>query len=169
MSSTRKPVGPPPSPLPRHPLTIYAENDNLHTEYSTLLPDIPSSIPFARIALDQEADAINLWIGNARSTTALHKDNYENVYVQIRGQKHFVLLSPTEIPCVNEQPLPQAHYAPNGEKGELVIERDLEAEDLPFATWDPDAPTERMTRWSGLARPLRCTLGEGDVLYLPAM
>jgi jumonji domain-containing protein 7 len=42
--------------------------------------------------------------------TALHKDNYENVYVQIAGQKHFVLLPPVCHACVGETQLKPAHY-----------------------------------------------------------
>jgi jumonji domain-containing protein 7 len=85
--------------------TRYAQtqNDNLRNEYTTLFADVPKSIPFARIALDKDPDAINMWLGNSLSTTALHKDNYENIYVQILGQKHFVLLPPVEAACVNER------------------------------------------------------------------
>ena len=151
-----------------------AENDNLREEYKSLFVDVPKDIPFARIALQQEADAINMWIGNERSQTALHKDNYENIYVQIRGQKHFVLLPPVEMPCVNEQPLLQARYRPTegiGQnlQGDLNIEVVENNELLPVPTWDPDEPDTRATAYSHLSKPLRLTLNEGDMLYLPAM
>ncbi len=68
-------------------------------------------IPWARIALGQPPDAINLWIGNSNSITALHRDNYENMYYQIIGSKQFVLLSPFETACINEKSLPCATYA----------------------------------------------------------
>jgi len=42
--------------------------------------------------------------------TALHRDNYENIYCQVIGNKHFVLLPPIEAPCVNERILPCATY-----------------------------------------------------------
>ena len=148
------------------------ENDNLREEYNSLFQDVPADIPFARIALEKEADAINLWIGNERSVTALHKDNYENIYVQVRGQKHFVLLPPVEMPCVNEQPLPQARYRPAGDAAgsndDMVIVGNDE-DPIPVATWDPDAPEDRQSDYSHLSKPLRVTLTEGDMLYLPAM
>lgn len=141
-----------------------------------MLGDVPESIPFARIALEKEPDAINLWIGNERSVTALHKDNYENIYVQVRGQKHFVLLPPVELPCVNEQPLPQARYEPVSESNlerkvpERLNIKENETKDLvPVATWDPDAPETRPSQYSHLSKPVRVTLKEGDMLYLPAM
>jgi hypothetical protein len=86
------------------------ENDNLRDEYSALYDDVEADIAWARVALEQEPDAINLWIGNSRSVTALHRDNYENVYCQIIGSKHFVLLPPIAMPCVNEQMLQPATY-----------------------------------------------------------
>ena len=90
------------------------ENDNLRGEYVNLYKDVDQDISWAKIAFGgQEPDAINLWIGNSRSVTALHKDNYENIYCQIIGSKHFVLLSPLETACVNERMLPCATYALN--------------------------------------------------------
>ena len=128
-----------------------------------------ADIPFARIALGQSADAINVWIGNDRSTTALHKDNYENIYVQVRGEKHFVLLPPCEMPCVNEQMVAKGRYEPSAIDESLVIKQDPQAEAVPVAMWDPDLPEEQSTEYSHLSKPLRVTLREGDILYLPAL
>jgi jumonji domain-containing protein 7 len=157
--------------------THYAQtqNDNLRNEYATLFADVPESIPFARIALEQEPDAINFWLGNSYSTTALHKDNYENIYVQILGKKHFVLLPPVEAPCVNEKSVLAATYRPKstvpGERGkqDLVVAIDEPQEYVPFATWDPDTPLADPTPYSPYSQPLRVTLDEGDMLYLPAL
>ncbi|KAF9881295.1 phospholipase A2 [Colletotrichum karsti] len=157
------------------------QNDNLRNEYLPLFAHVPPSIPFARIALDRDPDAINLWIGNSRSVTAMHKDNYENIYVQVRGRKHFVLLPPLCHPCVNEQSLASATYRREG--GGLELDLDRESADVdddeheketatdrvPFATWDPDFPDVNATSYSHLAEPVRVTLEPGDMLYLPAM
>lgn len=87
------------------------ENDNLRGEYSQLYEDVDKDIPWARIAFGVDnPDAINLWIGNSKSVTALHRDNYENIYCQMVGSKHFTLLPPTETACVNEQMVPCATY-----------------------------------------------------------
>ncbi|PSN66232.1 Clavaminate synthase-like protein [Corynespora cassiicola Philippines] len=153
--------------------TPYAQtqNDNLRNEYGTLFGDVPESVPFARIALQKEPDAVNFWLGNSRSVTALHKDNYENVYVQVLGRKHFVLLPPVEAPCVNERAVLAATYVPSDGEGEggLVAKVDDPEEYVPFAMWDPDRPEENATRFSQYSQPLRVTLDEGDMLYLPAL
>jgi jumonji domain-containing protein 7 len=149
-----------------------AENDNLREEYHTLFSDVPPNISWARIALEQSADAINFWLGNERSVTAMHRDNYENVYVQLIGQKHFILLPPIEMPCVNEQKLPQFQYAPStsGEgDGVLVLEPQEGQDAVPVAVWDPEEPELRCSEYSHLSKPVTVTLQEGDMLYLPAM
>ena len=171
------------------------QNDNLRDEYSSLFSDVPSSIAFARVALEQPPDAVNFWLGSSASTTALHKDNYENIYVQILGEKHFVLLPPCDAPCVNERSVLAGTYAPRRasaatgdakaedarperegnemttaeDEDDLIIHIDTPLTYVPFATWDPDTPHLHATRYSALARPMRVTLSEGDMLYLPAL
>lgn len=135
------------------------------------------NIPFARIALQREPEAINLWIGNSRSVTAMHKDNYENIYVQVLGRKHFVLIPALCHPCVNERYLRPATYtrtegigtSDENHKAALVLEYDKDSESVPFPIWDPDVPGKNQTAYSHLARPIRVTLEPGDILYLPAM
>ncbi|KAK8181071.1 cupin-like domain-containing protein [Phyllosticta citribraziliensis] len=161
------------------------QNDNLRGEYTPLFADVPADIPFARIALEQPTgpDAINFWLGNSYSTTVLHKDNYENIYVQVLGRKHFTLLPPVESACVNEQELPAARYGPRGvasrsDAEDVILDEQLRNLDVnmaegdakvPCPIWDPDAPTKRTSPFSDLAKPLKVTLEPGDMLYLPAM
>ncbi|MCJ1249685.1 hypothetical protein MMC30_006911 [Trapelia coarctata] len=165
------------------------QNDNFRGEYSDLFKDVEQDITWARIALDQKSgpDAINLWIGNSRSVTALHRDNYENIYVQVIGQKHFVLVPPMETACVMEKSLPSATYAPRkhkilGEENgpvaddlplqkleELEIVPDEDTDPVPCAMWDPDQPNNQNTGLSSLSRPMRVTLKPGDMLYLPSL
>ncbi|KAM5377432.1 hypothetical protein ACJZ2D_004971 [Fusarium nematophilum] len=155
--------------FPRDAEVRYAQtqNDNLRDEYITLFSDAQKDIPFARIALGKAPDAVNLWIGNSKSVTALHKDNYENIYVQVLGRKHFVLLPSLCHPCVNEQPLRPATY--NRREDGVHLDMDSDGDLVPFAIWDPDRPEQRATPFSHLAQPLRVTLNPGDMLYLPAM
>ncbi|KAE8326968.1 cupin-like domain-containing protein [Aspergillus sergii] len=143
------------------------QNDNLRDEYMALYADVQKDIPFARIALDKAPDAVNLWIGNSKSVTAMHKDNYENIYVQVLGKKHFVLFPALSYPFVNEKPLRPATYVRT--KDGLVLQMDDNDEPVPFPTWDPDRPSENTTPFSQYAQPLRVTLNPGDMLYLPAM
>lgn len=143
------------------------QNDNLRNEYAALFSHVAKDIPWARIALQQQPDAINLWIGNSFSTTALHKDNYENIYVQLIGQKHFVLLPPVSYACVAERELLPASYRRGGDRKMEIVKEDGDI--VPFATWDPDISGKAGTRYSQYANPMRVTLEKGDILYLPAL
>ncbi|KAL8735954.1 MAG: hypothetical protein Q9166_000516 [cf. Caloplaca sp. 2 TL-2023] len=97
-------------PVGKRQLTT-SEDDNMRGEYSRLYPDVAEGISWATECFGAKPDAINVWIGNSLSVTALHKDNYENIYCQVRGKKRFVLLPSVETPCVNVQSLAQAVYA----------------------------------------------------------
>lgn len=136
----------------------FLENDNFRGEYLPLYRDVEADIRWASIALQKEPDAINLWIGNRHSTTALHRDNYENIYCQIVGSKNFVLLAPVEMACINEQFLPSAAYT-----ADMSLIADDPPNKVPCALWDPDALQENTTRYSSLSRPIRVKLDPGDM------
>lgn len=76
---------------------------------------------------------------------------------------------------MNEQSLRPATYARKVASDELELvmdsgnEQDGDNGHVPFATWDPDHPGENPTPYSKLSEPIRVTLEEGDMLYLPAM
>lgn len=44
-----------------HVVFPITENDNLRHEYSALFDQVQRDIPFARIALEKDPDAINMW------------------------------------------------------------------------------------------------------------
>ncbi len=71
------------------------QNGNLSSEFDPLIEDIDSDIAWASEAFGEKPDAINLWMGEDRSVSSLHKDHYENMYVVVAGEKYFTLLPPT--------------------------------------------------------------------------
>lgn len=89
---------------PSSPEPVYylqSQNSNLTTTpLSALLADVPSHIPFARPVLG-EPEAVNVWMGNASSVTSTHRDPYENLYLVLRGKKHFTLWAPCEEMCLH--------------------------------------------------------------------
>jgi jumonji domain-containing protein 7 len=160
---------------------IQSQNDNLRSEYLEIFDDVPENVPWASIALEQQPDAVNFWLGNSKSVSVLHKDHYENIFTQICGQKEFVLLPPVEAPCVNERSVLSATYQPKEredypmfasweiDRNDLFIQVDKPEAYVPLPTWDPDNPTENTSLYSKYARPIRVTVNPGDILYLPAL
>ena len=106
----------------------------------------------------------------------MHKDNYENIFVQVMGSKNFTILPPVAAPCMNEKYLACATYQAmdlesdiDVTSGSLVPRIDIPEQKIPFPTWDPDFPSRRPSLFSRQARPMSITLNEGDMLYLPAL
>ena len=164
---------------------LYIEDDNLHGEFKPLLDHIDPDISWARPSLGSP-EAVNIWIGNHRSTSALHKDNYENLYCVISGTKTFVLISPLEVACVRERTLPSATYkrvcvcVDKGEEEEeggegnqkkkfIIVPDDPPAKVHGWPTLDPDDPHKRQSPFWKHCRPLRVDVGPGEMLYLPAL
>jgi hypothetical protein len=54
-----------------------------------LIRDIDSTITIAEDAFGSNSlEAINLWIGDERSVSSIHKDHYENIYAVISGNNN---------------------------------------------------------------------------------
>jgi len=150
-----------------HTVYLQTEDDNLHGEYSTLLSDIDEEIPWASVL--GKPDAINLWIGNGRSTSAMHKDNYENLYCVLSGVKSFVLISPLEVACVRERTLPSATYKVDADGGFKIVPDDPPSDVPCWPTLDPDNPEKKSSPFWNLCKPLQVDVHPGEMLYLPAM
>ncbi|KIW84823.1 hypothetical protein Z517_00211 [Fonsecaea pedrosoi CBS 271.37] len=83
---------------------LQSQNSNLHTPpLSSLLASLPPTPPPFSAAVLGDPEAVNIWIGNARSVTSTHRDPYENLYVVVKGRKRFVLYSPVEEVCLHAQ------------------------------------------------------------------
>lgn len=155
------------------------QDDNLRKHFSHLLADIDNGLPMANAAFGRDGpEATNLWIGDERSTSSLHKDFFENIYVVISGTKTFTLFPPTDVAYFSESTFPTLRYK-FGERygGGRVKQQDLTttSEGCPFASlpwidFDPD-DVESFARNPVLRRahPVRCTVRAGEVIYIPAM
>lgn len=90
---------------------LQQQNDCFRDEYSILGSDCDEHIAWATEALGCYPEAVNLWIGNQLSETSFHKDHYENLYTVVSGQKHFLLLPPTDVHRMYIRQYPAAHYS----------------------------------------------------------
>eukprot|EP00960_Hanusia_phi_P060733 764604-Hanusia_phi.AAC.2 len=91
------------------------QNDNLRCQIGqALMSDVSPSIPFVDEALGYGPDAVNLWMGDAKSVTTLHKDHYENLYAVIRGEKKFTLYPPTSLPFLYPKSYQTRKYCKEG-------------------------------------------------------
>ena len=99
------------------------QNDCLRTEMSKLFDTqlFPATFTFAEQAFDTGSpDAINLWMGNERSVSSMHKDHYENLFYVCSGQKEFILCPPSDVIFLHENEFTSGtfHPIPNNKSGE---------------------------------------------------
>ncbi|BAF25425.1 lysine-specific demethylase JMJ32 [Oryza sativa Japonica Group] len=165
---------------PASGLVAYAQqqDDCLRGEYAAVAGDVDAHVPWASDALGCLPEAVNLWIGSACSQTSFHKDHYDNIYVVVSGEKHFLLLPPTEHHRLYVRDYPAAHYAAEDE-AELRLKLELEEPEriVPWSSVDPypPSPEEAAAQASSFPlyfegpRPIRCTVRAGEMLYLPSM
>lgn len=101
---------PPPPPPPAPPSVLYysRQNDCFRNElpsiYEATRHVIPASLDFAEEAFGTGApEAVNLWMGDERSVSSMHKDPYENMFYVASGEKLFTLCPPADAPYLYEQ------------------------------------------------------------------
>ncbi|CAM8930991.1 unnamed protein product [Rhodiola kirilowii] len=152
------------------------QNDCFRSEYSALSADCDEDIAWATEAFGCLPEAVNLWIGNEFSETSFHKDHYENLYAVVSGEKHFVLLPPTDVHRMYIRNYPSAHYNYSKEDGKFVLELDEPARDVPWCSVNPypsleakDREMFRFPMYFNGPQPFEVTVKAGQILYLPSM
>lgn len=161
---------------------VSAQNDSLRQEFLDLIESkfAPSSFPFGDEVFGKECDAANLWIGNQKSVSVVHRDtSYENMYCVLKGQKVFHLLPPCVAPFMGECEFLNARHEKDWETGKWKIELEkLQSNDdgIPNVTpWieldvaDPEAACKICPEFAHVKDMiLRVEVNEGECLYLPA-
>jgi len=111
------------------------QNSSLSKEYQPLQEDILSNVyEFGCEAFGTQCglDAQNMWIGDARATTSLHQDWYENLYGVVVGTKSFVLIPPWEAAYFQKKMFRNARYIYEQGKFSVVLEEpNLQSHDTP--------------------------------------
>lgn len=149
------------------------QNDSFRKEFVGVLgEDLDKSIEeFGNELFGCPPDAINLWAGDSRAVSSMHKDHYENLYCVIRGTKCFTLLPPTDLPWLGQKWFREANYERN-EEGKLVPKLQEPENAIPWIPIDPDwseeERREKLER-AALISPLHVEVHEGEMLYLPAL
>eukprot|EP00938_MAST-03A_sp_MAST-3A-sp1_P002057 g2057.t1 len=148
-------------------LYLSHQNDSFRTQFKALKDDVPDSVHFATEAFGTKPDAVNLWIGDERSVTSLHKDHYENMYAVISGEKHFTLLPPSDVFGLYERDFPSYQYANVKSREDYeIMSCDSSTSWIPV---DPKRPDLKRFPLYAYASPVECIVRPGEMLYLPAM
>lgn len=144
---------------------VQRQNSNLTEELGGLLGDV-AELPWASEAFDRRPDATNFWMGDERAVTSMHKDPYENIYCVVRGHKDILLQPPTDLPWIPYRDLTPAVYK---QEGGVWSTHPTGDPPLPWVAVDPLRPDLASFPLYANSTQLRCRLGPGDTLYLPAL
>ncbi|XP_050692234.1 bifunctional peptidase and (3S)-lysyl hydroxylase Jmjd7-like [Eriocheir sinensis] len=146
---------------------IQKQNSNFTEEFSEILGDAATEVPWFSEALGKTPDAVNFWMGDGRAVTSMHKDHYENIYCVISGYKDFILLPPSDAPWVPYRLYPPAAYRET-HPGTFTIEP-THGEEVPWVCIDPVTPDLATYPQYGHASPVHCRVHAGEALYLPSL
>nr|GMC50251.1 jmjC domain-containing protein 7 [Ipomoea batatas] len=122
---------------------LQQQNDCFRSEYEALGSDCEPHFSWASEALECLPDAVNLWIGNDLSETSFHKDHYENLYAVITGEKHFLLLPPTDFHRMYIREYPAAQYHYSQDKREFQLELEEPVRHVPWCSVNPYPSEEK--------------------------
>jgi peptidyl-lysine (3S)-dioxygenase / protease len=158
------------------------QNDNLRQDLSELMDDIDLFVPIAQQVFGtDEPEAVNLWIGDERSVSSMHKDHFENLYFVLSGEKTFTLFPPTDVAFIPEKVYPTARYVASSTIEEELIEKgpwtltltskEVPTPELCWTSLDPDDPmvNTQFPRFAKQTHPIRVTVSAGETLYIPSM
>lgn len=148
---------------------IQHQNGNFTAEFEELWEDVDTDVPWATEAFGVAPDVANLWIGDERSVTSLHKDHYENIYYVVAGAKEFTLYPPTDFPFLYERTYRAATYTRGSEDEDFAVVENDPPSSVPWLSVDPDRPDYEAYPLFRHATPLRCVVHAGEALYLPSL
>uniref|UniRef100_A0AAV1TZJ4 JmjC domain-containing protein n=1 Tax=Peronospora matthiolae TaxID=2874970 RepID=A0AAV1TZJ4_9STRA len=170
------------------------QNDSLRDQLPGLFEEVPAAIELAVEAFGNEPEAVNIWIGDERVVSTMHKDHYENMYCVVKGQKHFTLLPPSAVGCLYEQEFASARYR-HAESPEPHVDEHLVIDPIatkrfhekypqyqqwliwssrdkgttPWIPVDPLNVDEKRYPLAGALNPIEVVVNAGEVLYLPSL
>ena len=158
------------------------QNDCLRTELKKVfdLNLFPDSIPFAEEAFGEHCflEAVNIWIGDERAISSMHKDHYENLFIVLSGEKVFTICPPSDAIFLPEEDFPAASFRfvpPN--KGWLVeedhqVSKELKSDEtvkwIKYDILNVERNNQRYP-YTHLTHPIEVKVKEGEMIYLPSL
>lgn len=146
---------------------VQKQNSNLTDEFQKLMQDVETEPAWGTEVFGKPPDAANMWIGDSRAVTSMHKDHYENLYCVITGWKKFILIPPSDVPFVPYEVYPAAKY--KEAEGQFSFVPDTNTGQVPWIAIDPLSPDLVQHPEYARCRPIEVTVHAGEMLYLPSL
>ena len=136
--------------------------------FSILKPDVPEIDKyFHELKLHHQ----NIWIGDGQTLGKMHFDEYENGLVMIKGSKQFLIYDPRDNKNLYEGHIPEARFEINETEQrffKLVRKGLQESTSMVMSPVNVLNPEYEKFPLFKNAKPMNCTVGVGEMLYLPS-
>jgi len=143
----------------------YLHQSELHFDLPQLLPLVREP-GWAGSQPGWVAKETNLWLSGGDTMTSLHSDSTENVMVQVRGAKEFLLFAPEQRRHLYYEAVLEVSRD-SRESGRIYLGRTATGESANHGLVDVRAPNLRRHPAYARARGQRCRIDSGDALYVP--
>lgn len=143
-----------------------------YLEYSSIpqyMPELQSDLeelPFIKGLLTRKH--LNLWLSDGNTLGKLHFDPFDNLLCQIKGQKEFIVFEPHSSAALYEGHIQEALLDFNKTSKTFRRKKLLDSTSMVMSPVDILRPDFKTFPMFSKAKPLNCTVGKGDVLFLPA-
>lgn len=147
-------------------------NASAYLEYSSIrnyFPELEGDISEVGFLDDKMMlRHLNIWLSDGNTLGKLHFDPFDNFLCMIDGTKELLLFEPHDNHQLYESHIPEAEYSVNKTTLKFQRRRLMESTSMVMSPVDIRQPDfERFPLFKD-ARPLNCTIHEGDVLFMPS-
>lgn len=146
--------------------SLYADGaNNFQHSFSFLASQLPTSLDLGASLLFK---TVHLWLGGKTHST-LHNDNYENLFVQLVGDKEFTLCPPGDSSKLVDGRLRKVYASWRQEDGsfERTASGISDEAVLNYAAYNIDSPPPEYVEQASNLRRTTIRVKAGEIFYLP--
>ncbi|KAK7471744.1 hypothetical protein BaRGS_00035626 [Batillaria attramentaria] len=136
------------------------------SDYFPELKDDVEEMPFFKNTLQLKHQ--NIWLSDGNTLGKTHFDPFDNFLCQISGEKEVILFEPHNNERLYEAHIPEAILSYNATTKEFRRAKLLDSTSMVMSPVDIQQPNLERFQKFGEARPLSCTIKQGEVLFMPA-
>ncbi|KAK7485424.1 hypothetical protein BaRGS_00023372 [Batillaria attramentaria] len=136
------------------------------SRYLQELKDDIEEMPFFKNTL--QPDEQNIWFSDGNTLANIHYDGFDNFLCQISGTKEVILFEPHNNERLYEAYIAEAILTYNASTKEFWRAKTPRLVSKIISPVDIKQPNLERFKKFGEARPMSCTIKQGEVLYIPA-
>ncbi|XP_041481825.1 uncharacterized protein LOC121428994 [Lytechinus variegatus] len=146
-------------------VSIYLEYSSIPSHFPKLEEDVEDP-PYIQDVLDRRH--LNIWLSDGDTLGKLHFDPFDNFLCQLRGRKELTLFEPHNNTQLYEAHIPEALLGFDPATQRFRRKKLMDSTSMVMSPVDIKDPDYKRFPEFAEARPLNCTLTEGDILFMPA-